>query len=87
MVQSKIFDNTSPERKEITYEEKKQEVIFRDKINKPITKSEIKALITEMKFSIKNSKNSLRKGKDYNPHMPKISAIGVMHPLEVFQEL
>ena len=87
MVQSKFFGNMSPERKEICYEEKKQEVIFRDKINKPITKSEIKALIQEMKIAIESSKNSLRKGNDYNPHMPKISAIGVMHPLEVFQEL
>ena len=84
MVQSKFFGDTSPERKEICLEEEKQEVIFKDKINKPITKSEIKGLIAEMKFAIEFSKNSLRNGRDYNPHMPKISDIAVMHPLEVF---
>ena len=81
MEKSKFFGNTSPESKEICLEE---EVIFKDKTDKPITKSEIQALISEMRFAIGFSKNSLSNGKDYNPYMPKISDIAMMHPLEVF---
>ena len=82
MEQSKFFRNTSPERNEICLEV--EEVIFEDKMDKPITKPEKNTLIAEMKFAIEISKNSLKKGENYNPYMPKISDIAMMHPLKVF---